>query len=110
MNGFRTDNEVLGTRAEVFRDLAERADRIAGELRAEVTEHGECWGADEVGVAFAEGHVAPAEAALTGLGRVPGGLAGIGTSLIATAAAYAASEHTSRTAIAGVGDAGHQDT
>lgn len=103
MNGFRTENDLLAGRAEAFGGLADRAGRIADDLRTGVEQYGECWGADEVGEAFAEGHVTAAEAALTGVTALPGGLAGVGSRLIATARTYAASEQTSHTAIGGAG-------
>ena len=102
-NGFRTDNELLARRAGAFDGLAERAGRIVDELRTSVDAHGECWGDDEVGQAFAEGHVAAVEAALAGIGGLPRGLADMRTQLIGTATTYAESEHTSHTAIRGVG-------
>jgi hypothetical protein len=98
-DGFRTDNELLARRAEAFEGLSERAGLIAGDLSTEVAGYGRCWGDDEVGRAFAEGHVRAAEAALAGLGALPGGLADVGSRLIETAVTYARSDHTGETAI-----------
>jgi len=102
-DGFRTDNELLARRAGAFDGLAERAGRIADHLRTEIEAYGPCWGDDEVGRAFAEGHVGPAQAALAGIGALPGGLADLGARLVATATTYAESDHTSHTAIGGAG-------
>jgi hypothetical protein len=99
--GFRTDNELLARRAGAFDGLAERAGGIADDLRTEVEAYGQCWGDDEVGRAFAEGHAGPAGAALAGIEALPDGLAELGGWLVATAATYAESEHTSHTAIGG---------
>jgi hypothetical protein len=102
-DGFRTDNELLARRAGAFDGLAERAGRIDSDLRAEVEAHGPCWGDDEVGRAFAEGHVGSAQAAFAGIGALPGELTELGARLSATAATYEESERTSLTAISGAG-------
>jgi hypothetical protein len=102
-DGFRTDNELLALRAGAFDELAERAGRIADHLRTEVEAAGSCWGDDEVGRAFAEAHAGPAQAALDGIAALPGGFTELGAQLIATAATYAESEHTSHSAIGGAG-------
>lgn len=101
--GFSTDNELLARRAGDFDGLAERAGRIADDLRIEVEAHGQCWGDDEVGRAFAQGHVRPAQAALVGIGALPDGLTELGGWLAATARTYAQAEQTSHTAISGAG-------
>jgi hypothetical protein len=101
--GFRTDNELLARRAGAFDELAERAGRIASDLRAEVEAHGPCWGDDEVGRAFAEGHVGASQAALAGIAALPGELTELGALLIATATTYLESERTSHTVISGAG-------
>jgi hypothetical protein len=98
-DGFRTDNELLARRAAAFDGLASRAGRIADDLRAGVAEYGPCWGDDEVGHAFAQGHARPAQAALAELGALPDGLTELGGRLAATAATYAQAEHTSHTTI-----------
>lgn len=100
-DGFRTDNELLAQRAGAFDGLAERAGRIVDDLHTEVDSP--CWGEDEVGRAFAEGHVGSAQAALAAMGALPGGLTELGARLVATATTYAQAEHTGHTAI---GDAG----
>ena len=102
-NGFRTDVELLANRAAAFGGLSASAGRIADDLRAEVEQYGECWGADEVGRSFAEGHVEAAEAALTGVDTLPGALADFGSRWTASATTYAQSEHTSHTAVSGAG-------
>ena len=102
-NGFRTDVELLAIRAAAFGGLSESAGRIADDLRADVEQYGECWGADEVGRSFAEGHVAAAEAALTGVDTLPGALAGFGSRWTASATTFAESEHTSHAAVSGAG-------
>jgi hypothetical protein len=102
-NGYSADLELLAARASAFGGLADRAGRIADDLRGDVEAHGECWGHDEVGEAFAEGHVEAAEAALSGIGALPGGLSDVGSRFSATAATYAESEDTSETAIRGAG-------
>jgi len=102
-DGFRTDNELLARRAAAFDGLASRAGRIADDLRAGVEAYGPCWGDDDVGHAFAEGHVRPAHAALASIGALPDGLTELGARLAATATTYAQAEHTSHTAIGGAG-------
>lgn len=102
-DGFRTDNELLARWAGDFDGLAERAGRIADDLRTEVEAYGQCWGDDEVGHAFAEGHVSPAQAALAGIGALPDGLTELGGWLAATARTYVQAERTSHTAISGAG-------
>jgi hypothetical protein len=102
-DGFRTDNELLARRAGAFDGLAERAGRIANDLHTEIDSYGPCWGEDEVGRAFAEGHAGSAQAALAAMGALPGGLTELGARLTATATTYAQAEHTGHAAI---GDAG----
>jgi len=102
-DGFRTDNELLAQRAGAFDGLAERAGRIANDLQTEIDSYGPCWGEDEIGRAFAEGHLGPARAALAGMGALPGGLTELGSRLVATATTYTQAEHTGHTAISGAG-------
>jgi hypothetical protein len=102
-DGFRTDNDLLSRRAGAFDGLAERAGRIVDDLRAGVESHGQCWGNDDAGRAFAEGHVGPARAALRGIGDLPDGLTDVGSRLRATAITYAASDETGETAVRGAG-------
>ena len=102
IGGFRTDNELLAHRASAFAGLTERAGRIAGDLRNGVESHGRCWGDDEVGRAFAAGHVEPADATLQRISELPDGLADVGERLRATAITYAESDQHGEAAVQSV--------
>jgi uncharacterized protein YukE len=91
-SGFRVDDGLLARRAGAFDGLAERADRIAGDLDERLSRHGECWGGDAVGLAFAEGHVEPAGAALRDIGTLAAGLRDVGGRLGDTATTYRESD------------------
>jgi uncharacterized protein YukE len=95
MNGFRTENDELARRAGAFAGLSERARGIVDQLNDSLGGYGDCWGSDAVGRSFAETHVGPAEAALQGIGALPGGLFDVGIKLGDTAATYADAEQTS---------------
>jgi len=91
-HGFTTDTEVLAVRARAFAGLSDRADGILGALNETLGTHGDCWGSDAAGQAFARSHVEPAGATLTDIGLLPDGLRDVGVRLGDSAVTYAESE------------------
>ncbi|PRX44323.1 excreted virulence factor EspC (type VII ESX diderm) [Prauserella shujinwangii] len=102
-DGFEVDADRLGRHAGEFEALAERAARVAEELRRALDATGEPWGADAVGRSFAAAHAEPAAGALDRLRRLPDDLAGVGERFTAAAAAYRAGDER---AVSDVTDAG----
>lgn len=70
----------LREKATEFDGFAERAGKIAGQLRDNLDTAGECWGSDEVGRSFAAAHQ-PAGAVLDTLGSLGSRLGEMGTRL-----------------------------
>lgn len=86
--GFSADTDSVARHAERFDGLADRVGRIHRELRDALRDAGDCWGADEVGRSFADGHVDPAETTAGELGRLPERLGDMRERLTATATGY----------------------
>ncbi|HEX4723520.1 MAG TPA: hypothetical protein VH333_13455 [Pseudonocardiaceae bacterium] len=86
------DPTALARHAGEFPTLADRARAIHTELVAALTAAGPCWGDDEAGRSFADGHVQPAGQTLDLLGTLPGQLADVGDRFSTTASAYQQSD------------------
>ncbi|GDY31354.1 hypothetical protein [Gandjariella thermophila] len=90
--GFHADSDRLERHGAEFARHADRAGEIVAGLRRTLQRLDGCWGADEVGSSFAEGHLPHAQAVLEHLGTLPDRLASVGGRFADTAAAYRAAE------------------
>jgi hypothetical protein len=90
--GFHADSDRLARHGADFAGHADRAGEIVAGLRRTLDRLDGCWGADEVGRSFAEGHVPAAGEALDHLGALPDRIALVGGRFTDTAAAYRAVE------------------
>jgi uncharacterized protein YukE len=93
-HGFQADPAKLARHAADFPTFADRAHAIHGELASALADAGDCWGGDEAGRSFADGHVPAAGDTLSQLSSLPGRLHDVGDRFATTAAAYQqADEH-----------------
>lgn len=104
-SGFAVETGALARHAEEFGPLAERASRIAAELRQVLDEEGHPWGGDAVGQSFAAAHAAPAAEAGERLDGLATELADIGARFADAAAAYRSADEAAAAAARTTGPA-----
>lgn len=90
--GFHADSDRLERHGAEFAGHADRAGEIVTGLRRTLDRLHGCWGDDEVGRSFADGHLPAANEVLDHLGGLPDRLASVGGKFADTAAAYRATE------------------
>ncbi|MFF5990340.1 WXG100 family type VII secretion target [Prauserella flavalba] len=104
--GFEVDAERLGAHAAEFEGLAERAARIAADLRACLEDGPAPWGSDAVGQSFAEAHEGPSSAVLGALGELAGGLGDMGSRFSSAAGTYRSADADAAGELSDAGSAG----
>ncbi|PXY19807.1 hypothetical protein DI005_18495 [Prauserella sp. PE36] len=104
--GFEVDADRLGAHAAEFEGLAERATRIAADLRAGLEAGPTPWGTDAVGQSFAGAHEGPSSEVLRTLGELAGGLGDMGTRLSSAAGAYRSADTDAAGDLSDAGSAG----
>lgn len=87
-NNLRVDVAHLRAVAPRFNDLSMRVSDLESELKASLSEQGECWGGDETGEAFFSGYRPARDLGLEYLPHAAKALMGIGNRLTAAADGY----------------------
>lgn len=86
--GFTADADRLAHRSADFAALADRARRIADDLRAALEAAEAPWGRDAVGTSFAAAHAEPAERSRALVDTLAEGLGSVGARFAAAAVEY----------------------
>jgi hypothetical protein len=92
----RVDAAALRTAEPAFDTMASAVAGLLSRLTAALAAEGACWGADEVGSAFAQGYLPAAISVFEALPPLRDGIAGTGAAVLAVADTVDSAEDRSR--------------